>query len=111
MPPIDQRRIHAKSLGALPTITEQLAKILTPKLTALVCGFRDPKALARYSSNEQAPRPELVQRIRFVYQVVATLMAGGLPPEGVQAWFTALNPDLDDQCPADLLQSGDDGVR
>jgi hypothetical protein len=107
MPSIDQRLVHARSLGPLPTIAEQLAAVLTPKLTALVCGFRDPKALARYGSRDQAPRPELEQRIRFVYQIVSTLLAGGLPPEGVQAWFTGLNPDLDDHSPADLLRSED----
>jgi hypothetical protein len=111
MPAIGQRRIHAKSLVPFPMIAEQLSRILTPKLTAIVCDFRDPKALARYISSEQTPRPELEQRLRFVYQVAATLIAGGLPPEGVQAWFTGLNPDLDDHSPAEVLRSSDEEAR
>lgn len=101
------RRIHSASLAPITVIARQLQEALGSRLASLVCDLRDPKALPRYASGEQTPRSESEQRLRAVHQILSTLMAGGLSRDGVQAWLSALNPDLDDQCPAELLRTGD----
>jgi len=101
------RRIHSAALAPISSIAGQLLEVLGSRLTSMVCEFRDPKALTRYAKGDQFPRSESEQRLRAVHQIVSTLMAGGLVSVGVQAWFTAINPDLDDECPAQLLQTGD----
>ncbi|HEU5217455.1 MAG TPA: hypothetical protein VFU23_02280 [Gemmatimonadales bacterium] len=101
------RRVHSASLAPISTIAGQLLEVLGSRLASMVCDLRDPKALPRYAKGEQSPRSESEQRLRAVHQIVSTLMGGGLESVGVQAWFTAINPDLDDECPARLLQAGD----
>jgi len=101
------RRIHSASLAPVSTIAAFLLDVLGSRLASMVCDLRDPKALPRYANGTQSPRSEGEQRLRAVHQIVSTLMEGGLTKPGVQAWFTAINPDLDDECPAELLRTGD----
>ena len=60
----------------------------------------------RWAAGERAPRAEHEQRLRCAYQTFHLLLAEE-SPHTVRAWFLGLNPQLDDQSPAQIIREGD----
>jgi hypothetical protein len=85
-------------------IVGELSQILGKKLTAYVAGVKDTRAIDRWLAGADSyNRAE--ERLRRAY-VVALTLRGGDHPRVVQAWFTGLNPELDDRSPIRLLAEG-----
>jgi hypothetical protein len=88
-----------------PAIVEKLAAVLGKKLTAYIGGARDVRAVERWMSGAE-PYRNGEERIRFAY-LIANMLATREDPKVVQAWFTGLNPELDDRAPIRLFQDPD----
>ncbi|HZZ95627.1 MAG TPA: hypothetical protein VFE19_01335 [Jatrophihabitantaceae bacterium] len=74
-------------------------------LTAYLAGTSDPKAVTEWAKGSRTPRPDADQRLRAAYQVFHQLQTEE-SPHTVRQWFIGLNPQLDDQTPADVIREG-----
>ncbi len=83
----------------------QLAEILGKKLTAYIGGVKDIRAVDRWIEGGD-PYKSADVRLRFAFQVAKTLREHD-DKRVVQAWFTGLNPDLDDRVPIRLIREED----
>ena len=98
---------HRRSVkGAFSEIVEELAGILGKKLTAYIGGVKDTRVVDRWARAGVAPYREADGRIRLAYQIAKTLSEYD-SPRVVQAWFTGLNPELQDRTPVRLLREED----
>ena len=100
------KQAHRK---AAETSTEDVAaylqEVLGQKLTAHVAGIADAKSVGRWARAERAPRSTHEQKLRAAYQVFRLLLAEE-SPHTVRAWFIGLNPQLDDESPANAIREG-----
>ena len=85
-----------------------LQELLGQKLTAVIAGVDDPKAVGRWARGERAPRGEAERRLREAFQV-ATVLALAESPETARAWFMGMNPYLADRAPAFIFAEDPDG--
>lgn len=84
-------------------LVDGLSDILGKKLTAYLAGARDPDAIDDWAPIDA---PAIVrERLRRAYVVALTLRSRDVPSV-VQAWFTGLNPELDDRTPIRVLADG-----
>ena len=98
---------HRRSVKAsFSDIVAELAEILGKKLTAYIGGVKDTRVVERWARAGVAPYREADGRIRLAYQIAKTLSEYD-SPRVVQAWFTGLNPELQDRTPIRLaLRAG-----
>ena len=87
-------------------IAAALAGILGKKLTAYVGGVKDTRVVERWINAGVDPYRDAAQRIRLAYQIAKTLSDHD-SVRVVQAWFTGLNPELQDRTPIRLLREED----
>ena len=101
---VQRKGPHREALvTSISRIAEQLLEILGARLTAFMVGLSDPKALTEYAKGERSPQSETDTKLRTVHQIVVTLMKGDIPSSAIQAWFTGMNPDLEDESPAKVI--------
>jgi hypothetical protein len=93
--------------SSLPDVARELEGLLGQRLTAVIAGVADAKAVGKWARGERAPRPDAEQRLRDAYYV-ASLLLQAESPSTVRAWFSGMNPELDDRAPA-LVLSEDPG--
>jgi hypothetical protein len=97
---------HRKSVeSSISDVVGYLQEVLGQKLVAHIAGVSDPRTVARWAAGERAPRAEHEQRLRCAYQTFHLLLAEE-SPHTVRAWFLGLNPQLDDQSPAQSIREG-----
>jgi hypothetical protein len=89
--------------ASFPEIVEELAAILGKKLTAYIGGVKDTRVVERWINAGVEPYRDAAQRIRLAYQIAKTLHDHD-SDRVVQAWFTGLNPELQDRTPIRLLR-------
>lgn len=100
------QQAHRKAVeSTIPDAVAYLQEVLGQKLVAHIAGVSDPRTVARWAAGERAPRTEHEQRLRCAYQTFQLLLAGE-SPQTVRAWFVGLNPELDDQSPAQSIREG-----
>jgi hypothetical protein len=88
-------------------IVAQLRQRLGVRLVAYIAGASETRAVHQWATGSREIRdPEVAERLRVVYQVVALLVARD-SDQVAQAWFQGLNPKLDDRSPARLLRDGE----
>lgn len=101
---------HTAHRNAVKTPFAELVQTMEELLGRQLLAYSanvDPKTVARWQGGQQ-PRKEAENRVRTAYQVAQLL----LTREGehtVRAWFIGLNPQLDDESPAQALR--DDKLR
>ena len=83
-------------------IASELERALGQRLTAVIAGVADAKAIGKWARGERAPRPDSEQRLRDAYYVV-TLLGQAESPSTIRAWLCGMNPELDDRAPALVL--------
>ena len=88
-------------------IVTELRARLGGRLVAFLAGVTETRAVHEWASGKrQIRQPEVVNRLRLVYQLVELI--GSRDGDAVtQAWFQGLNPKLGDRSPARLLRDGD----
>lgn len=84
---------------ATAAVAEYLQGVLGQRLTAVIAGVSDAKAVGRWAKAARFPHPEAERRLRDAYQVTQLLMQREAA-DTVRAWFRGMNPDLDDEAPA-----------
>ena len=98
---------HRKAVESnIADVVGYLQEVLGQKLVAHIAGVSDPRTVARWTAGERVPRAEHDQRLRCAYQTFQLLLAEE-SPHTVRAWFLGLNPQLDDQSPAQSIREGD----
>ncbi len=101
------QQAHRKAVASsIVDVVGYLQEVFGQKLVAHVAGVSDPRTVARWAAGERAPRSEHEQRLRCAYQTFQLLLAEE-SPYTVRAWFLGLNPQLDDQSPAQCIREGD----
>ena len=102
------RAAHRRSIEArFPEIVAELVTILGKKLTAYIGGVKDTRVVERWISEEVTePYRDVDQRVRLAYRIAKTLSEHE-HPRVVQAWFTGLNPELQERAPIRLVREGD----
>lgn len=91
---------HARAtLASVPEMAAYLQDLLGQKLTAVMLGIGDPKAVGRWARGERRPHPGTERRLRDAFQVAELLMQVE-SRDTVRAWFMGMNPELDDRAPA-----------
>lgn len=93
----------AVQLGA-QDISSELARVLGRQLLGIIVD-KGARTIQRWIAGENSPGAEEERRLRDAYQVYLTLAA----VEGdhtIRAWFMGMNPQLDDDAPADAIAAG-----
>jgi hypothetical protein len=85
-----------------PRLVKELTTILGKKLTAYIASVKDTRAIERWISGSE-PYKGSEERLRFAYRL-AKMIGDHDGPRVVQAWFTGLNPELNDRVPIRLLR-------
>jgi hypothetical protein len=94
---------HLRAIRASTAeVARQLQDILGQRLTAVIAGVSDAKAVGQWARGARSPHPEAERRLRDAYQVVTLLLDYDAPPT-IRAWFGGMNPHLGDQAPALLI--------
>jgi hypothetical protein len=86
-------------------LVKELTSILGKKLTAYIASVKDTRAIDRWISGSE-PYKGVEERLRLAYRL-AKVINDHEGPRVVQAWFTGLNPELNDRVPVRLLREGD----
>lgn len=85
-------------------IAEFLCENLGPTLTAFIAGV-DKRTVGRYTKGDH-PRTEAEKRLRAAHQIF-NLINEVEANHTVRAWFMGMNPQLDDESPAEAIAAGD----
>jgi hypothetical protein len=103
---IDKVGPHDRAVRAGPgELASRLQAVLGQKLTALLAGTPDPKAVGEWARGVRAPHPGKEARLRLAFQIVELLLQAE-SERTVRAWFLGMNPYLDDRSPASVIASG-----
>jgi len=98
---------HARAVKVdIAGVAAFLVENLGTTLTAYIAGV-DKKTVLRSARAQSQPRTGVEQRLRAAFQVFQLLMSVE-SPHTVRAWFTGMNPQLDDLSPAEALSDGQD---
>jgi hypothetical protein len=92
---------EATTLEFSKLVTE-LTGILGKKLTAYIASVKDTRAIERWMAGSE-PYKGVEERLRVAYRL-AKMISDREGPRVVQAWFTGLNPELNDRVPVRLLR-------
>jgi hypothetical protein len=96
----DGYRSHRDAVrGSMSTIAGTLQDLLGQKMTAVIAGVSDARAVSEWARGTRRPHPKAEERLRNAYQI-AKLLEADESRETVRAWFIGMNPDLDDHPPA-----------
>jgi len=96
------RAVKVDVAGVAAFLVENLGTTLTAYIAEV-----DKKTVLRCARAETQPRAGVEQRLRAAFQVFQLLVSVE-SPHTVRAWFTGMNPQLDDLSPAEALRGGQD---
>ena len=88
-----------------PKLVTELTGIMGKKLTAYIASVKDARAVDRWIAGSEAYKG-VEERLRLAYRL-AKMIGDHEGPRVVQAWFTGLNPELNDRVPVRLLREED----
>lgn len=97
---------HERSVTfEIADIARFLQEELGQKLTAYIADVADAKNVGRWARRERRPQEDAERRLRAAFQVFH-LLQDEESPHTARAWFIGLNPQLQDETPADALREG-----
>jgi hypothetical protein len=100
------REAHERSVSMdISAVAGYLQEVLGQKLVAYMTGIRDAKGVGQWARGAQVPRLEAEKHLRAAYQILHLLL-GSDSPHVARAWFIGMNPQLDDESPADAIREG-----
>src|SRR5579859_1189830 len=86
----------------LRALVRSLQDVLGQRMVAVIAGVSDAKAVGKWARGERTPHPDAERRLRDAFQITQLLLQHESVAT-VRAWFTGMNPGLDDQSPALML--------
>jgi hypothetical protein len=96
---------HRASVDEAPdAIASFLVGLLGAALTAHISDV-DESTVRRWVRGERMPHPENERRLRNASQI-ARLLLHSDANHTVRAWFIGMNPQLEDEAPADVIRDG-----
>lgn len=96
---------HAKAIQAdLADVVMRLSETLGNSLVAVMVG-RDAKTVGRWGAGSNVPGEREEALLRNTLQVVELLISVD-SPSVARAWFMGMNPQLDDNSPAETVAEG-----
>lgn len=98
----DQEAYQLATQAPVSDVSAFLQSLLSQKLTALIAQVSDSKAVGQWARGERRPHPQAEQRLRHAYQV-ARFLSQAEAEDTVRVWFVAMNPDLGDRVPAQVI--------
>jgi hypothetical protein len=105
---VTRSNAQAAHTAAVKTGTAEIAQFLSenlgPTLTAFIAGV-EKRTIARYTKGDE-PREDQEKRLRVAYQIF-NLILEVEANHTVRAWFMGMNPQLDDESPAESIAEGD----
>jgi hypothetical protein len=103
---IRSAQAHKRSVTfEIDDIAEFLQENLGQKLVAYMAEVSDAKTVGKWASGAQKPRPDADSRLRAAFQIFHLLQSEE-SPHTVRAWFIGMNPQLDDESPAQAIREG-----
>lgn len=98
-----EERAHQRSVEVrFADIVEFLQREIGANLTAYIAG-KSATTVARWGRSEQQPGDKEERRLRETYRIFQ-LITEVDSSHVARAWLMGLNPQLDDQAPADVLR-------
>jgi hypothetical protein len=95
---------HRRAVQAsFAEIVTELVPILGKKLTAYIGGVKATRVREGWMQGGMKPYRDADPQIRLAYRIAKTLSEHE-SARVVQAWFTGLNPELEDRAPTRLLR-------
>ncbi len=82
-----------------------LQEVLGQKLVAYMAAVSDAKSVGRWAQGVQKPRYDAEQRLRAAFQIYHLLVSEE-SAHVARAWFIGMNPQLDDDSPAEVIRNG-----
>ena len=86
-------------------VARYLQEALGQKLVAYMADVNDPKRVGRWAQGVQSPRADAERRLRAAFQIFHLLLSEE-SPHVIRAWFIGMNPQLDDDSPAEAIRDG-----
>ncbi len=86
-------------------VARYLQEGLGQRLVAYMAGVSDPKRVGRWARGTQAPRDDAERRLRAAFQIFHLLLTKE-SDHVTRAWFIGMNPQLDDDSPAEAIRAG-----
>lgn len=86
-------------------IARYLQEAFGQKLVAYMADVNDPKRVGRWAQGTQSPRDDAERRLRAAFQIFHLLLSEE-SPHVIRAWFIGMNPQLDDDSPAEAIRNG-----
>ncbi len=106
MPRTTASEAHERSVTfEVKDVARYLQEALGQKLVAYMADVSDPKRVGRWAQGAQTPRDEAERRLRAAFQVFHLLLAEDTS-HVIRAWFIGMNPQLDDDSPAEAIHDG-----
>jgi hypothetical protein len=96
---------HVHIEHSIADIAKVLQEHLGQRLTAHMARLADPKAIGQIAAGKRTPRDAPEKRLRAAYNVL-TLLLDEESAFSARAWFIGMNPQLDDEAPADVIREG-----
>ena len=104
-----EQAVHGQATRTpISQVAAYLQDVLGQRLTAVVGGASDAKAVGKWAKGVRSPQPDSELRLRHAYQM-AQLLIQHESAETVRAWFLGMNPELEDEAPAVVI--GEDPQR
>jgi hypothetical protein len=98
-------RAHARAVQSdLADVVKLLSETLSKPLVAVIVG-RDAKTVGRWVAGSNAPGEREEATLRNTLQIVELLTSVD-SPSVARAWFMGMNPQLDDNSPAEAVSEG-----
>lgn len=94
------RALNRDATSAVKVLAETLGKAVVA-----VIMNRDVKTVSRWIAGQEPRGDDEQRRLRDTLQIVEFLLATDSPAV-VRAWFMGMNPQLDDENPAEVLAEG-----
>lgn len=101
---ISEAHQHSVSF-ATKDVARYLQEAFGQKLVAYMAGVNDPKRVGLWAQGAQNPRDDPERRLRAAFQIFHLLLAEE-DAHVVRAWFIGMNPQLDDDSPAEAIRQG-----
>ena len=86
-------------------IARFLSDELGRSLTAHIANVSDLKAVTEWANGARVPHEGAQQRLRAAFQIFHELQNDD-SSHTVRQWFIGMNPQLNDEAPADLIRDG-----
>ena len=90
---------------SIADISRLLQETLSRRLTAYIAGVKEGKTVSRWATGEivEIRQTDVERRLRAAY-AIASLLLAHVDPQTTKAWFIGINPQLDDESPAELIR-------